>query len=207
MSPGAVAAQTLPATGRPGFAPRGSRPQLDQRSQGAWWPTSSAGPERRARACAGYCRGDGKPRLSGAFVGADDGARTHDLLHGKQILYQLIHPPAAPDYTHASKELLRRGAFFTRASREAAVPRRRGPDAAETGLREHRLAVHVHVEDARPSLERPRARRRRSPTPREPSPPAWRRSGARFRGRSIRCARDAARPSVDSRRRTRCSYR
>jgi hypothetical protein len=27
-----------------------------------------------------------KPRLSGAFFGADDGTRTHDLLHGKQTL-------------------------------------------------------------------------------------------------------------------------
>jgi hypothetical protein len=27
-----------------------------------------------------------KPRRSGAFHGADDGTRTHDLLHGKQTL-------------------------------------------------------------------------------------------------------------------------
>jgi hypothetical protein len=27
-----------------------------------------------------------KPRRSGAFDGADDGTRTHDLLHGKQTL-------------------------------------------------------------------------------------------------------------------------
>src|SRR6266545_2349282 len=29
--------------------------------------------------------GKGKTRLSGAFLGADDGIRTHDLLHGKAV--------------------------------------------------------------------------------------------------------------------------
>jgi hypothetical protein len=38
----------------------------------------------RRRSVAG--RGDNKGRLSGAFVRADDGTRTHDLLHGKRVV-------------------------------------------------------------------------------------------------------------------------
>ena len=41
------------------------------------------GHTRRAKACADHCRGNRKPRLSGTSGGADDGTRTHDLLHGK----------------------------------------------------------------------------------------------------------------------------
>jgi hypothetical protein len=32
-----------------------------------------------------------RERKNGAFLEADDGARTHDLLHGKQTLYQLSY--------------------------------------------------------------------------------------------------------------------
>jgi hypothetical protein len=39
-----------------------------------------------ARSCAVCLPPKRKPRLSGAFFGADDGTRTHDLLHGKQTL-------------------------------------------------------------------------------------------------------------------------
>ena len=31
-------------------------------------------------------KGEKSPRFAGAFRGADDGTRTHDLLHGKQTL-------------------------------------------------------------------------------------------------------------------------
>ena len=37
--------------------------------------------------------------LSGAFLLADDGARTHDLLHGKQTLYQLSYIREPTEYS------------------------------------------------------------------------------------------------------------
>ena len=40
-----------------------------------------------------------KPRRSGAFGGADERARTVDLLHGKQTLYQLSYIREGAEYS------------------------------------------------------------------------------------------------------------
>ena len=38
-----------------------------------------------------------KPAISAGFLEADEGARTLDLLHGKQMLYQLSYIRARPE--------------------------------------------------------------------------------------------------------------
>ena len=46
------------------------------------------------------------PRFRGAFRGADERARTVDLLHGKQTLYQLSYIRERPEYSHGFARLL-----------------------------------------------------------------------------------------------------
>ena len=49
-------------------------------------PPTGAETRSRAGPCAGYCRGDKRPRFAGLSSKADEGTRTLDLLHGKQTL-------------------------------------------------------------------------------------------------------------------------
>ena len=101
-----------------------------------------------------------KTAVSSGFCEADERARTVDLLHGKQTLYQLSYIREGAEYSrrlaHPTPRRRRRalGVELRAEQRRDVLGIRIAP---EHRLREHELAVHVDVEDAvraRHDLER-----------------------------------------------------
>ena len=101
-----------------------------------------------------------KPAVSSGFCEADERARTVDLLHGKQTLYQLSYIRERAEYSRRldipdGDDGLGALRVELRAEQRRDVLGIR--IAPEHRLREHELAVHVDVEDAvraRHDLER-----------------------------------------------------
>ncbi len=82
----AMPARPLPAGGRAPSGPAGQPRPLRRQPQSGPALSHFQDVSKRALPRLGRgAKGKEKPRLSGAFLGADDGIRTHDLLHGKAV--------------------------------------------------------------------------------------------------------------------------